>query len=299
VVPGESREVLSVAAGSPARRCGIVGHPVAHSLSPVLYEAVFAASSLPWTYDRIDLPYGGLAGFVAGLDASWRGLSVTAPHKPEAIGLGEPDEAARLTGVANTLVFEATGRIASFNTDVPGVRRACESRGVAASSAVVIGAGATARSVVAGLARSGLRRLTVQLRDPVKATPLRGMARALGLEVSVTPIGPHGPCDLVVSTLPAGAADPWAETLVAGAPAVFDVAYTPWPTRLMQAGLDAGATVVDGLDLLAGQAVDQAALICGATLPGPTMRALLAGAVADEAPGVVPSGNRSAELSAC
>lgn len=254
-------------------RCAIVGHPVAHSLSPALYRAVFARFDLPWTYQAVDVAPGGLAGFVAGLDASWRGLSVTAPHKPDALRLGAADADAALVGGANTVVFGADGAMAVANTDVSGVAAALAARGVGeVASAVVVGAGATARSVLAGLARLGLREVVVQARDAGRAAPVLALARTLGVAASVAPIGAHAPCDLVVGTLPARAGDGYVAELVDGAAAVFDVVYDPWPTALAQAGLARGVTVVDGLDLLAGQAVRQTRLICGHTLPFDELR---------------------------
>jgi len=279
----EPRAVLGVdvardadgAPGASVRRCGIVGHPVAHSVSPVLYRAVFAQAGLPWTYEAIDVAPGGLAAFVASLDEAWRGLSVTAPHKPDAFALGAPDEASRLVGASNTLVFENGGRVLAQNTDVPGVVTALAAHGIAqVDSAVVVGGGATARSVVAGLARIGLRHLVLQVRDAARASAVVALTRELRVGVTVEEIGRRVPCDLVVSTLPARAADPWAEALGTAAPAVFDVAYDPWPTALTKAAQNAGLVVVDGLDLLAGQAVDQMRLLCGADIGFDALRAV-------------------------
>jgi len=165
--------------------------------------------------------------------------------------------------------------VSDHNTDVPGVVTALAAHGIAqVDSAVVVGGGATARSVVAGLVRIGLRRLVLQVREAARAAAVVGLARDLGVTVTVEPPGVTAPCDLVVSTLPAGAADPWAEALVAAAPATFDVAYDPWPTAVTEAARAAGLVVVDGLDLLAGQAVDQVRLLTGVAAPFDTLRAV-------------------------
>ena len=65
-------------------RCGVVGSPIAHSLSPVMHRAAYASLDLDWTYDAIEVPAGSLADFVDGCDQTWVGLSVTAPLKREA-----------------------------------------------------------------------------------------------------------------------------------------------------------------------------------------------------------------------
>lgn len=264
----------------PPCRCAIVGHPVAHSRSPLLYRAAFARFGLAWTYEAVDVAPGGLPDFVAGLDGTWRALSVTAPHKPDALRLGEPDEASRLVGGANTVVFDADGSVHVHNTDVPGVVRALHERGiVGVDRAVIVGAGATARSVLVALTRMGLREAVVQARNPRRAAPVAQWAGSLGVDAAVAPIGAHADCDVVVSTVPAGAADGFADQIVDAAAAVFDVTYDPWPTVVMQAGVARGITVIDGLDLLAGQAVDQIGLVCGQTLPFEQLRALAADTV--------------------
>ncbi len=89
----------------PSMQCGVLGDPIAHSLSPVLHRAGYVACGLDWEYDAHRVPAGGLAGFVDGLDASWRGLSVTAPLKREAADRADSVTATvALAGVANTLV---------------------------------------------------------------------------------------------------------------------------------------------------------------------------------------------------
>jgi len=90
--------------------CGVLGDPIAHSLSPLLHRAAYDACGLDWEYDAHRVPAGGLAGFVDGLDASWRGLSVTAPLKREAASRAdEVSPTVVRAGVANTLVH-ADGR---------------------------------------------------------------------------------------------------------------------------------------------------------------------------------------------
>lgn len=249
-------------------RCAVVGHPVAHSLSPALYRAAFFDLGLDWTFEAVDVEPGGLAGFVAGLDHSWRGLAVTMPHKAAVVALGQPDQACRRLGVGNTLVFGEDG-VSVHNTDVSGFLHALAYRRVdEVGEAVVLGAGATARAALMALNNLGATKVTAQVRDassPNLAAWLR-LAGDLGVEAGVETLGTRHPADLVVSTLPPGLADPWAESAVDGTGAVFDVTYDPWPTALALAGVGAGLPVVTGLDLLAGQAVQQLGFLAGETV---------------------------------
>ena len=87
-------------------RCAVLGDPIAHSLSPALHRAGYAAVGLDWTYDAHRVVAGGLSAFVRSLDASWRGLSLTMPLKREAVELAsEVSPVARLAGAANTLLL--------------------------------------------------------------------------------------------------------------------------------------------------------------------------------------------------
>jgi len=249
-------------------RCAVVGHPVAHSLSPALYRAAYADLGLDWAFDAIDVPDGGLADFVAGLDATWRGLAVTMPHKAALAALGRPDQAVQRLGVGNTLVLGAD--VASVhNTDVSGFIHALEYRHVdEVDEVVMLGAGATARAGLMALNHLGAGRVTAQVRDPSspKVVAWRQLADDLGLPADVEALGTPHQADLVVSTLPPGQADAWADGAVEGAGAVFDCAYDPWPTRLTAVGAAANLPVVTGLDLLAGQALQQIDYLVGDTV---------------------------------
>jgi len=249
-------------------RCAVVGHPVAHSLSPALYRAAFAELGLDWVFDAVDVPEGGLAEFVAGLDDTWRGLAVTMPHKAAVATLGTPDQAVKRLGVANTLVLGSDGP-AVYNTDVSGFIRALEYRHVDdVADVVMLGAGATARAGLVALNNVGVMRVTAQVRDPASPSVAAWLKLAddLGLTVGVEALGTSHQADLVVSTLPPGQADAWADAVVDGAGAIFDVAYDPWPTRLSAVGAAANLPVVTGLDLLAGQAVQQIDYLAGDTV---------------------------------
>lgn len=261
-----------------SHRCAVLGSPIAHSLSPVLHRAAYAELGLTgWSYGRAEVPAGGLATFVASLDDSWRGLSLTMPLKVEALALPRVEvvsEDARLTGVGNTLLLDGSSR-AVHNTDVDGLVWALDrvlDDGV--GSATVLGSGATARSALVALARLGAAQVQVLARDRSKAHRLQPLADALGLTLDVHPWGTAPPdVDVLVSTVTAGALDGWVEEVADSADVVFDVVYDPWPTSLAAAAARAGARVVDGLDLLVGQAVLQVELMTGRRPSSEVLRA--------------------------
>ena len=248
-------------------RAAVLGSPVAHSLSPVLHAAAYAELGLTgWWYGRAEVGAGGLAAFVDGLDATWRGLSLTMPLKVEALELAGADvsDLARLAGAGNTLLLGDGARRVE-NTDVPGLVRALDRvLDDAVGAATVLGSGATARSALVALAELGAPQVQLLARDPAKAHALRPLADALGVTLVVLPWGSAPPdVDVLVSTVTAGALDDWADAVAGSAEVVFDVVYDPWPTTLAAAAARARARVVDGLDLLVGQAVEQVELMTG------------------------------------
>ncbi|MDE3724311.1 shikimate dehydrogenase [Nocardiopsis sp. N85] len=261
-------------------RAAVLGSPVAHSLSPILHTAAYAAMGLDtWSYGLHECDEEGLAPFLAGLDDGWAGLSLTMPLKRRALDLA--DRAADLAvqvGGANTLVRGDHGWDA-HNTDVEGIVRALTEAGVdAPRSAVVLGAGATAASVLAALRGLGVRApVTVLARDTARAGAVVGAAGRLGHPVEVAPFAEldrHLDVDLIVSSLPSGAADGSADLLAKSRADLFDVVYAPWPTRAAGAVEGRGGRVVGGFPMLLHQAVAQVRLMTGeAEVPVAAMRA--------------------------
>jgi shikimate dehydrogenase len=259
----------------PRTRCAVLGSPIAHSLSPVLHRAAYAALGLDWEYERFDVSADRLADFVSGLDSSWRGLSLTMPLKEAVLELGEVDPVARLAAAGNTLILG--GRRQVYNTDVPGFAWAVRRRTVGPVPRVnVLGSGATARSIVVGLTELATEAVTVVARNPARAEVLADLGRELGLQVRIQPWGSAlPPADLVVSAATAGAVDPVADEVAASAPVVFDIVYAPWPTPLAQAAIRTGRTVIGGIDLLVGQALRQIELMTGRSVPAEVLYAAL------------------------
>lgn len=263
-----------------ALRAAVLGSPVAHSLSPVLHRAGYAALGLgDWEYGRHEVGADGLAAFVAGLDASWRGLSLTMPLKEAALDVAtDVSDVARLAGAANTLTRREDGGWDATNTDVAGIVGALEPHCPRPPvRALVIGAGATARSAVLALARLGVTTLTVRARDTGRAADLLAWALGAGVGIrngSVATIDPWLTTkdDVVVSTVPPAAGDAVAATVPTAHDGVLlDVVYAGWPTPVARAAAAAGMTVVPGLDMLVHQAAEQFRLFTGHEAPLPVM----------------------------
>ncbi len=263
-------------------RAAVLGSPIAHSLSPVLHRAGYAAAGLAgWEYDAHEVDAAGLAAFVGALGEEWRGLSLTMPLKEVAAEVATTvDDVARRTAAVNTLVRRVDGGWDATNTDVVGVVRALAPHLPAgAGRALVLGAGATARSAVLALAELGVTTLTVRARDTGRAADLLAWALDLGTGIrngSVAALGPWVTTrdDVVVSTLPGSAG----EVAAAGVPpehrgVLLDVVYAGWPTPLARAAEDAGMTVVSGLDMLVHQAAEQFRLFTGHAPPFDAMAA--------------------------
>jgi shikimate dehydrogenase len=269
------------------RRCAVLGSPIGHSLSPVLHRAAYRSLGLDWQYDAVEVHGDGLADFVAGLDASWRGLSLTMPLKRVVMPLlDEVSATARLANAANTVVLEDDGRRVGHNTDVPGAARALAEHDVSSvRSATIVGGGATATSVLLALTSIGCREVTLWVREPARVHEVLQAAERLphppAIEVlRLDALPDAGDVDVVVSTVPASGQQPLLERLVAHAPVVFDVVYDPWPTPLTAAAGAAGRTVVSGLDLLLHQATLQVELMTGCErAPLEAMRSALLAAV--------------------
>lgn len=280
-----------------ARRAAVLGHPVAHSLSPALHRAAYGALGLDWRYDAVDVEADALEGFVAGLDASWAGLSLTMPHKQSVLAmLDHVEPLAELVGAVNTVLVQAGARgsvvLTGANTDVFGIvaalREAADGALPAAPRCVVLGSGATAASTLAALGELGCARATVAARSLARVGPLRRAAHRMGLEPDIRVFGPDtvtalAQADVVVATAPAHGLDALAAELVGGGvrpgAVLLDVIYEPRPTALMAAWRAAGGRAVGGERMLLHQAAEQVRLMTGRVAPVAAMDAALRGAM--------------------
>lgn len=258
----------------PKRTAAVLGRPIEHSLSPVLHRAGYAALGLAWDYTAIDCGPAELAGVLAE-HSDYAGFSATMPLKYELLQVAASvSEVAVAIGAANTLLPTAAGWRAE-NTDWIGIRDALAAAGVpAAGDVLVLGAGGTAQAALAALITANS--ITAAVRDPGRARGLLAAGERLGLVVRLVSLADLPAADLVISTLPPGAADPVA---VPAAPAVLDVVYAGWPTALARRAAGTGAVVVSGAAMLLYQAARQFELMTGRAAPVAAMQAAMRAAV--------------------
>lgn len=273
-------------------RAAVLGHPVAHSLSPVLHTAAYRALGLEgWQYGVHDVTEDTLAAFLRDLGPGWAGLSLTMPLKQVVIPqLDHVEPLAQAVGAANTVLFSAvggTGRgrtvTTGTNTDVHGIvaalRERLGTRRVA--DAVVLGGGATAASALAAVAELGCASPRVFVRSLERIAPLREAVARMGVSPSFEVFDDKATtsalatADAVVSTTPKYAADTWAPLLTdLLAPTgdhprgvLLDVVYDPRPTALQSAWAALGAETVGGERMLLHQAAEQVRLMTGRPAP--------------------------------
>lgn len=266
---------------SAVRKAAVAGSPIEHSLSPVLHRAAFAALGLgDWTYERIEADADRLIELVGELGPEWVGLSVTMPGKRAALSVAsEVSKRAAAVGAANTLVRREDGTWAADCTDVDGVTGALRHAGgfTTGDHALLLGAGGTAAAALAGFADLGIHEVTLAVREPGRAADVLQTAERLDLRVRTERLDTialdraAAAADVVVSTLPGGAVDSYAEALARSA-CLLDVVYHPWPTPLASAVEAAGGRLATGLDMLLHQAFGQAEQFTGHAAPRAEMR---------------------------
>ena len=255
------------------RRLGIIGYPIAHSLSPVMFKAALDHYGFNISYEAWEIPVSGLPDFLDNVRCSKpsvMGFNVTVPHKEMVMSaMDEVSSEAKRAMAVNTVVNRA-GRLYGHNTDGAGFVRALEEEAgfsFNGCSALILGAGGAARGVVMALSSKNLKEIIIANRTPERsdrmakdvkrywsgsirsislaADGLQDAARNAGLIVQCTTIGMlHGP-DEDGSLL--AAEDIPTEALV------YDLVYNPTETPLMREAAKAGARVLGGLSMLVYQ----------------------------------------------
>ena len=247
------------------RRCFIIGHPVAHSRSPLIHGHWLAEHGLAGSYERVEVPSAEMSAFIARLrGGEFVGGNVTVPNKEAVLPLlDEVSGTARAMGAANTLWMEG-GRLHGDNTDAYGFLAhldACvPGWAERTGTALILGAGGAARAVVHGLAQRGLDRVILVNRSPARAAELAAASPKVveaqawqdiaelvgesGLIVNTTSLGMRGqpPLEIDLSALRPGTI-------------VDDIVYVPLETPLLAEARRRGGIPVDGLGMLLHQAV--------------------------------------------
>ncbi|HEY2316755.1 MAG TPA: shikimate dehydrogenase [Solirubrobacteraceae bacterium] len=260
---------------SARRRLGVLGWPVGHSRSPAIQNAALQRAGLTgWRYQLLPVPPRLLPELVPALPgAGFAGANVTIPHKEAALRLaGAATDRARAIGAANTLTFEADGEIRADNTDAPALVAALPF-GVDGRTAMVLGAGGSARAAVWALLDAGAAEVRIWNRTPDRA-------RALAAELGAAAVERPAAADLLVHCTAVGldGSDPFHRLPLsagdlAGYGCVVDLVYTAAGTRLIDAARDRRIPAVDGLELLIGQGALSFEIFTGARACVQAMRA--------------------------
>lgn len=248
------------------RVAGVVGQPIAHSMSPVLHNAWIAAAGLDAVYVPFGIAKGRFAAFVQGLrGATVAGLNVTLPFKGEALAAAdEATSRAAGAGAANVLVFRPDGSILADNTDGLGLLAAFAEQAKGfdpkAGPVVILGAGGGARGAAAAFVEAGCPQVRIVNRTLAKAQAivdtLGGGVRAFGLDEAAAAFAD---ANGLVNATSAGLANGGAlDVPLAATPetcVVMDMVYKPLTTPFLAQAQGIGRRTVDGLAMLIGQAI--------------------------------------------
>lgn len=249
------------------KNLGVMGWPIAHSLSPVLQNAAIEEAGLDYVYISLPVPPEKLKEAVAGLRAmQFTGWNVTIPHKQAIMAeLDAVDEDARIIGAVNTVV-NRDGHLMGYNTDCIGFMQPLAQQGFLpkGKEATILGAGGAARAVIWGLLRAKVKRITLGVRNPAKAARLAEEFAAYG-EIQVlhwedSAFAEHlAVTDLLVNTTPLGmyphveGMPPVDWTKLKKDALVYDIIYTPERTRFLSEAQAHGHAIINGEGMLAGQ----------------------------------------------
>jgi shikimate dehydrogenase len=240
----------------------IIGDPVVQSLSPAMHNAVFHQRKLDWTYVAMEVHEDALAGVLQTLGGkSINAFSVTMPHKEKVFemlstasnDLGEVDESAKAAQSVNTIAI-SNGRMIGSNTDGDGCCNAIEQAGVgiAGSRVVIVGAGGTARAIVATLERRGAGDIAVINRTESRAQDV--IAAATNARIGT--VDDIATANILINATSVGMGSqetPVEQARLHSSLVVLDAVYYPLETTLLRDAKRAGAKTVDGLWMLVHQ----------------------------------------------
>ncbi|MEP4378081.1 MAG: shikimate dehydrogenase [Alphaproteobacteria bacterium] len=252
-------------------KAGVMGWPVAHSLSPILHGHWLARYGIAGSYDAIPVEPDALPAALATLaESGFAGVNLTVPHKEAALGIVDSiDSNARRIGAINTIIVDRDGALAATNTDAYGLIENIRARAGAALAArfggrpaVILGAGGAARAAVVGLADAGVQEIRIVNRTLSRATALSELVGDTGATISAHEWSEAVPAlsdaGLLINTSTLGmAGQPPLELDLTRLPVdavVNDIVYAPLETGLLSAARARGNIVVDGLGMLLHQA---------------------------------------------
>lgn len=255
---------------------GVLGSPISHSLSPVLHRVAYAALGITAQYNAYEVGSGELKKFLSNDGKDLNCLSLTMPLKEEAVEIADHvSELARQIASGNTLHKMEDGWHLT-STDVEGFSFALSAHAKSSTGKVaVIGAGATARAVIAAcnvqcetltvIGRSESRMESIAKAAPHRAVEFVNWNSHVSLDAF----------DLVVNTTPGDSAAKFVEEVSAPQGTFFELIYNPWPTHLFAHWNQSGGSTIDGLELLIHQAISQIEIFSGQTVNRSELAALM------------------------
>ncbi len=280
---------------STTRLCCLIGHPVAHSVSPQMHNAAFKALGLDYVYLAFDVEKNKLKTAVDGLRAlGAAGFNVTIPHKVSIVEyLDGLDGKAEKAGTVNTVVLE-NDLFIGYNTDIYGIAKALEGFNLPEDkAALIIGAGGAARAAVIALLNLGFDEIILANRTVEKAYELSGWVRSMNRRASFCGLDrlgeAAGNCGLIVNATPIGMSPKTDETPLRSKDIpenaiVLDMVYNPLRTKLLKEAEKAGAKTIPGIEVLVHQGAEAFELWTGRKAPIEVMRKAALTALGGEHP---------------
>ena len=246
---------------------GVLGSPIAHSLSPLLHETMYEVLGIDGSYEAYEVASGQLKEFLDIDGSSLNCLSLTMPLKEEALAIATSvSDISRQIKSGNTL-HKINGAWNLTSTDVEGFTHALRfNEQDARGNLLILGAGATARAVVAACEVVS-DTVTVANRNPEREQAMRDAAPTVEIQfVPWSSVINFEKFDLVVNTTPGETATTFIDQIKSASSVLFEVLYNPWPTQLLSHWRKVGGFGIDGLDLLIHQAISQAEIFTSSTI---------------------------------
>ena len=253
-------------------KLAIIGYPIGHTLSPVLYKAAFEELGLDYSYEVLSTPPEDLITQIKQLrSGKYFGFNVTIPHKvPVTLFLAKYDEFVNLTGSVNVVKIEDDLSLSGYNTDVYGFMEAIpKDIDLTGKKAAIIGTGGAARAVCAGLYKKGVSKMDIYTRNVINSSETIKTLRNRFVEIEIKAIQTSlmeglEDVDILVNTTPMGmknfdednspVGDKNIESLKDSA-LIYDIVYNPLRTALISKAIKYNKRYVCGLDMLVYQAV--------------------------------------------
>jgi shikimate dehydrogenase len=240
-----------------AKQFAVLGSPISHSLSPVIHTAAYKSLGFNWLYERFEVSKADLGKFLRSTGKPFDGFSVTMPLKKEALRLSDWHHAHCVTtGLANTLLKTDDG-VKAFNTDIFGLEMALQLPAIKPKHVVVLGTGATAKSLLVALSKVHPK-AQISIWGRRRSEVDRLLSFGIGLDLIIREFESSQDVDLMISTLPSSSFENSIPELASVSTHTFlDVAYNPWPSNGSKFSSERSSEQISGIHMLIWQAIGQ------------------------------------------